>query len=96
MPTPLKILKSVTVVVEGDAAIGPLAPGETTMPIDKWHALGAHAAVCDGIGRGLVTVTHKRHEFQDGDEHCIGCHFTRAQAEAERKASMPVKAPAKP
>lgn len=99
MPTPLKIPKSITVHLDGEAPAGPLQPGETTLPLATWHGLGSNAAVTDALGDGRLRVVHKRHEFQDGDDHCIGCTVTRGEAEAERRAKQPRKpepAPAKP
>lgn len=87
----LKIPKSITVQLDGEAPAGPLQPGETTMPLDKWHALGGIAAITDAIGEGRLRPVHKVHEFQEGDDHCIGCSVTRAQAEEERKARQPPK-----
>jgi len=91
MPSFLKVPKSVTVMNDTPEAIGALPPGESTLPLEKWHAMGDSPEVAAALAAETVRVVHKRHEFQDGDAHCIGCSLTREQAEAERKAAQPAK-----
>jgi hypothetical protein len=68
-----------------------LQPGDTTLPMELWHSIGGDPVINDHITHGWLKPVHRTHEFQDGDEHCIGCSMTRLQAEAERAARQPRK-----
>lgn len=68
--------------------------GDNTIPLASWHRMGASVEACEHIAAGRLSVVHRRHEFQEGDAHCIGCSLTREGAEAERVKAQSVKAKA--
>ncbi len=93
--TPLVLPKSITVNWSGKEPLAIpgklLQPGDTTLPLDVWHSLGGDPVLNGHIAEGRLVPVHRRHQFAEGDMHCIGCSLTRAEAEAERKAGMPDK-----
>lgn len=64
---------------------GMLQPGETTLSMDVWHSLGGDPVLNDHIAHGRLRPVHRAHEFQPGDNTCIGCSLTRKQVDAERE-----------
>ena len=96
----LKLPKQITVKWDGPEPLvlpnkRSLPPGESTLPIEVWHSLGGDPRIGDFIASGALSVVHRRHEFAEGDDHCIGCSLTREEAEAERVArAKPKAAPA--
>ncbi len=73
-----------------------LQPGDTTLPTSTWHRFGASAELAALIVSGAIVPVHTKHEFQEGDAHCIGCSASREDAEAERASALPAKKVAAP
>lgn len=67
-----------------------LQPGRNMIRMDYFHALGGSAEMVEHIACGRLKAVCAMHQFNDGEDYCVSCHFTREMA-AEERGRMAVK-----
>lgn len=58
-----------------------LVAGDNPIAIPLWHEFGLHPATAALIEAGAIKPVCREHRFVEGQEHCLGCGYSRDGAE---------------